>query len=884
MDKNMLIRIESDTEDFSEVSEKGTPMPQYVPHKHFICHFPNKIGFFSSAFLQFFSNRIEIDKEQAAMLKQLQQKGIIIYVNKYKSHFDFLFYYTRYKQMMLPHPEIGFYYRILSWQPISRVLKVFFTTLFYLFKHFSLPDPFKTGYIKENLTAGAAGFLSLIDKKGFQRRFIKAKTDPILHLIEIQETTNQPVFIVPQLIFYSQNPLKAELTFTDILFGTEENPGKFRRFFTLLKNPQKIFAEISDPINLKALLATESMQNLSKEKQAFTLRRQLLSQLNRHRQSIIGPVLKNRVELKENILTNNRLQGFIAEHAEQEALPVKQVQKKASDYIEEIASNYSMTWIKVFDFSLRFILNALFEGMIIDEKGLAQVKKMSKKGRLILIPCHKSHLDYLIISYIFFHRNMPCPQIVAGKNLSFWPIGTIFKGGGAFFIRRSFKGKPLYKKVLTEYVYRILQEGYNIEVFIEGGRSRTGKLLMPKMGFISIIMDAFKKNACDDLIFVPISIGYDRVLEENAYIYEIEGGKKEDENLMQVIKARKTLKKRYGKVYVDFHDPISLKHYLQHHDIDLASLTKAEERKLNETLGFRFLNAINNVSVVTPHGIVAGAILNCSKKRFTKAQLMEYIDTYLSYISSVNVRMADTLAADPLRAIDQVLNTFVQRKFIELASSDKEIKLEDVHTIIKITENKRPSLDYYKNNSIAFFIPAAFTAFSILEKDTFLFTTPELYDTYRFLQAFFINEFTYDMDKTTEFYVRKTLKAFIDDGILIPHAKTPHTYHMTSTGLRKLKYFAHFLKTFFESYLIVLMFFVQYPKDAVDIKENTKKILSMGGRMYKKKEIERIEALSKINFKNAIDFYHKNGITSSEDTAKIEFYTNKINSYLNLLQ
>ncbi len=875
----MLNKLTTDTENSSELSEKKSGI-----YNHFICHFPEKIGFFSSSLLQFFSSRIEVDKDQLAMLKQLQKKGIIVYTNKYKSHFDFLFYYTCYKQLLLPYPEIGFYYRIFAWQPISRIIKVFFSNLLYFFRHLSLPDPFKTGYIQEKLTNGKSGFLSLIDKKGFHRRFVKAKTDPILYLIEIQNAINQPIYIIPQSIFYSQKPRRSELTLTDILFGTEEKPRKIRRLFTLLRSPKKIFMEISDPVNLKQLLATEDIRKLSKEQQAFTIRRQLLTQINRHRQSILGPVLKTRVELKENILTNDRLQSFIAAHSKQEEIPVKQVQKKANDYLEEIASNYSLNWIKVFDYSLRFILKALFEGMIIDEKGLARVKKMSQKGPLILIPCHKSHLDYLIISYIFYHNNMPCPQIVAGKNLSFWPLGTIFRGGGAFFIRRSFKGKPLYKKVLSEYVYRILQEGYNIEVFVEGGRSRTGKLLMPKMGFISIIVDAFKNRACDDLIFTPISIGYDRVLEESAYISEIEGGKKEDENLMQVIRARKTLRKRYGKVYVDFHEPLSFKKYLDDSKIDLDAITKSQERELHETIGFRFLNAINKVSVVTPYGIVASAILNCSKKRFTKVQLTDYIDTYITYIKSVKTRMADTLNTDPTRAIDQVLSTFVQRKFIELASTGKNTELTASHTVFKISENKRPSLDYYKNNSIIFFMPAAFTALAIIEADSFLFSASDLRPSYMFLQDFFINEFAYDIDKTPEFYVRKTLKAFIDDTILIPHVKLPDTYHLTSVGLRKIKYFAHFLKTFFESYLVVLTFLTRYPKDSMDVKERLKKMLSMGNRMYKRKEVERIEALSKISFKNAIEFYHENGINSSEDNVKIEFYNNKINKYLNLLQ
>ncbi len=151
---------------------------------------------------------------------------------------------------------------------------------------------------------------------------------------------------------------------------------------------------------------------------------------------------------------------------------------------------------------------------------------------------------------------MPVPLVAAGSNLSFWPMGPLFRSGGAFFIRRTFSGAILYSKVFAEYIHKLLEEGFNIEQFIEGGRSRTGKLLMPKLGLLSILLNAYKNGACEEMIIVPIYIGYDRVLEETSYLQELEGGQKEPETLRGVIKARKFLKKRYGKIYIEFNEPI----------------------------------------------------------------------------------------------------------------------------------------------------------------------------------------------------------------------------------------------------------------------------------------------------------------------------------------
>ncbi len=853
-------------------------------HHHYTCQLPPRIGLLTNLILRLFFSGIRMEGQTLSKLKELEKDSVVVYVNKYKSHFELLLYHSRHKALRLPFPEIGLYYNLYMWQPLTRLLRIFLAHLDHFARHFTFPDPFKSGHIKKELSGGKAGFFSLVDKKGFYRRFIKAKTDPVRYLIELQYTIDRPVLIIPQMVFYSSRPIKSSPSLLDVLFGAEEAPGRIRRLIMLLQRPKKIFVENGDPINLKEFLSIPRISSMSIEQQALTLREYLLSAIDRHRRSILGPVLKTRVELKESVLVNRHLQEFIQQHASEENLPLRQVQKKANDYIEEIAANYSSNWIKMFDLTLRLILGMLFDGMVIDKHGLERVKRLSTKGPLVLVPCHKSHLDYLILSYIFHNNNMPCPHIAAGKNLSFWPMGTIFRGGGAFFLRRTFKGNPLYAMVFSRYIYKIMHEGFNIEFFIEGTRSRTGKLLMPKLGLLSIIVESYLKGACDDLLFVPIFIGYDRVIEEKSYLHEVEGGQKEPESLKQVIKARKTLKKRYGKVYVNFHEPLSFKEYLHsrgHHQPDLP---REKQKEICQDLGFRFVNSINQVSVVTPYGVVAAAALNLSKKRAPYEMIEALLTTYMDYLMAVNAKLADSLlGGDHAHTFRSVLGVFIQRKFIEQATTKETAPDLDSKRLYKINEGRRPGLDYYKNSCINFFIPAAFTAMAILEADVFQFSAPELISTYRFLQELFINEFAFDLDKTATIYIRKTLKAFIDNGMLIPHHSLPETYSLTSAGRRKLKFFAAFLKTYLESYLIVLTFFNRYPTHVIDSKDRLKKIQTIGNRMFRRKEIEHIEALSKISYLNADKHFMDQELNDENNKEKIEFYSEKIQYYLNLL-
>jgi len=240
------------------------------------------------------------------------------------------------------------------------------------------------------------------------------------------------------------------------------------------------------------------------------------------------------------------------------------------------------------------------------------------------------------------------------------------------------------------------------------------------------------------------------------------------------------------------------------------------------------------------------------------------------------------LLLDQAHAIDQALDSYVQRKFIEPGPGT--IESEPAERSYTVNVNRRPYLEYYKNSCIASFIPAAITALTILQKDAFQFSASDLHSDYRFVRDFFKYEFAYDVDKSVEFYVRKTLKTFIDDAVLIPHPTLPETYNVTSAGFRKLKLFSVFLKTYLESYCIVPSFYMRTPSDNITAKDRIKKIESWGKRMYKRREIERIEALSKVTYQNAVDLFSSRGIKGSENEAEIETYANAIRRALKCLQ
>jgi glycerol-3-phosphate O-acyltransferase len=848
-------------------------------HDHYTCNLPKESGFLSSLILKSLFSDVYINPTQTRFLKTLSRKGIIVYAAKYKSRFEYLFYHMRYKEEEMPFPEIGFGYKIFLWQKISRLARVVLAYLDHLFRYGSFPDPYTSGFLKRQMEAGSAAFLSLVDPKGFHQHFVQAKQDPLKYLIEVQRSIDRPIYIVPQWFLFTKRPHHPPRNLVDMIFGSEENPGRLRRWTVILRAPQKAFVEISDPVNLKEFLQEPKNQNRDLEPLSFSLRNRLLDRMHRHRQSITGPVLKTPAELKELILRDERFRAFMNHYAESQNRDVSQIYKETDGYLDEIAADYSVGLVQTLVTIFGWIWKTIFDGVTLDMEGLHRVKIAATNAPLVFVPCHKSHFDYLILNYLLFSNNMPSPHIAAGRNLAFWPLGTLFRKSGAFFIRRTFRGAKLYAAVFARYVHMLIKQGVNIEFFIEGGRSRTGKLVLPKTGLVSILMDAYKNNVCRDLIFVPVYIGYDRLLEESAILKELEGLKKKQESFWELIRARKVLKKRYGRIYVQFAEPISLKALVSGANPAFQDMDQAEVQALGRNLSHRIINAINSISVVTAQALTASAVLNYPKPRFSQEELMVYVETYLSYLLSQKARLSENIG-DPYNAVESVLAMYCDRKFIER----QRIKGQDDTTTDQkwyvVLENKRLNLEYYKNNCIHFFVPAAYTALAILSYDAFQFSASALHSDYEFLQDFFKYEFAYDADKTPGYMVRKTLKAFIDDAVLMPHPTLPDTYNITAAGFRKLLCFASFLKTYFESYWVVLRVLKASNRGDMVKKEMLKKIRALGNQLHKQKEIERTEALSQINYENGLTFFTFKGIRGAENEEGIEFYAGIIQRYL----
>jgi glycerol-3-phosphate O-acyltransferase len=828
--------------------------PAAICGRHLPAGSPGVLG----TILGYLFGQVTLNRAQSETLKALPDDALVVYVTKYSSNLEWFGAALTYGKHGIPTPLWALNqtsFLLQSWRTRSRMVRqLMVRAQNRLMGQIATDDPSLDTWLTE---AVAAVFLSLLDKNEFYRLRVREQPDPLRQLLSWKLRSARPTFIVPQLLLFSKRPPNEEPRLLDLVFGPPHHPGRLRRLSALILPSRNVTMEFSDPIDLGEYLDDAAAEGWTMDRSALELRRLLFSTLNRHRASITGPVLKTHEELQQRLLSSARMQRFLKRWAKRRQLPMGKVYQEAMGYIDEIAARIDPKVIGLGRLVAPLLLERVFDGVSVQPEGLQQVKQAAQKGPLIFVPCHRSNLDSLVLAYALIQQHLPSPHFFAGRNLAFWPIGGLLRRFGAFFVRRSFKGAVFYATVFAEYIHTLLASGFNIGVFIEGGRSRTGRLLSPKLGMLTILMNAWRNGACEDMAFVPVFLGYDRVPEEGAYLHEARGGDKTPENFQQLIKARKLLRARYGKIYVRFGQPLQLSEVLAEAKLRHKPLSAKAAGELCHHIADKALFRINRHTVVSAQGLVAAALLNAPRHGLSLKVLGQQVEIYLNYLISQRIELSDTLMMDRHHAIGFVLDDFVRQKCVRRRYPGSA----DAHTItearFRVRSGRRQMLEYYKNGCLSVLLPAAVVALAILERDVFQFTTEALVPQMGQIEQLLEGEFPPDVVHDLTWRLRKTLKAFMDDAIIMPHAHLPDTYRLTAAGRRQLVLLAGLLKALLESYWITATAHLQAASKNGHQKLtlNGKQIHQVGKRLYKQKRIDGIEALSPPVFQSAAGHY-----------------------------
>lgn len=454
----------------------------------------------------------------------------------------------------------------------------------------------------------------------------------------VRNRADLDIQLVPVNIFWGRTPDK-ESSIWKLIFSESWSPsGGLRQLFTIMLHGRQTLVRFGQPMSLRELAVDAEDEERALRKVARVFRVYFKQQ----REMAIGPDLSHRRTQIEGILESDSVKAVIATvAAEQGGGPnaLQKAQNKAGRYAWEIAADYSYPVVRVFHRVLTWVWTRLYDGVEIGN--FDTVTSVAPDHEIIYVPCHRSHIDYLLLSYIVFQQGLMIPHIAAGSNLNLPGVGGILRRGGAFFLRRSFKGNPLYGAVFNEYLHTVIKRGYPIEYFVEGGRSRTGRLLQPRPGMLAMTVQSYLRDASRPIVFLPVYVGYEKLFEGRSYVGELMGKPKQKESLLNLAMSVRELKRNFGKVHVNFGAPIKLADVLAETHPDWRAeppLTEKRPAWFTESvsrLGLRIADGINSAVVANPVNLVSLVLLATPRHAMDEDQLVAQLDGCRTLLAAV---------------------------------------------------------------------------------------------------------------------------------------------------------------------------------------------------------------------------------------------------------
>tara|TARA_Y100000991_G_C21969191_1_gene348486 strand:- start:171 stop:2582 length:2412 start_codon:yes stop_codon:yes gene_type:complete len=709
-----------------------------------------------------------------------------------------------YKNLKIDHNKPVCY--IFNTRSITDLL-----VLDYHCKKEGLPRPM---YTLSSLPGSSRATCVYLAKSGiFQQEVGDSEPAPLHTLLDLVQKEDSDVQLVPVSVFWGRNPGKGEKSLFKLLFFDDETGGILQRFFTFFVQGRDVFCLLGQPISAQNFLENE--EDLSKA--VKKLKRVLGIHFRRQRVGVLGPNIYDRDLVINSLLRSKSVQEAIEQEAKRKNVSILKTRNIAKKYIDEVAANMSYPVVRFFALLFSWIWKRIYTKIVVLNS--EDLKDLAGENELIFLPCHRSHMDYLLVGHTLYSQGMTPAHTAAGVNLNFWPVGSLLRRGGAFFIRRTFAANRLYKVIFTEYVHFLLSEGYSMSFYIEGGRSRTGRLLKPKNGLLSMVMKSAERKPSQSMVIIPVYVGYDKMLEGLSYLKELSGKAKEQESVTQLIKARKVLKAKVGKAYLNFGKPIYIRDYLNKTDPENL------ENLSSNQLSFDVMCQINSAAVVSPVSLFSLILLSAPNKALNQEDLLNMAEKVYLLFQQCKYSARISLPEDPVHQ--------------QLLYAESLAPITRFHhpggDVLYVDEKDTVLLSYYKNNILHLIaVPSLICSF-FEYKDSLSFT--ELVSSCRYMYKFlredlFIHWHADEIEKVIEANISQLIKI----GLLVKDAQNEDMIQrpdLMSQEFYYLKVFGLFLGDTIQRYAIFSNLLVRYYNSSqiVKIKDFENECLLLSKRM-----------------------------------------------------
>lgn len=585
-----------------------------------------------------------------------------------------------------------------------------------------LPRPVAEVAVGDHIEPSAFIFLNPA-ASWFGRRTRAVTPEPLVRLVgALEQNAVDNAQIIPVSVFWGRSPDRETSAWKLLFADSWAVTGRLRRLLSIVMLGRQTRVQFSAPIQLSELVA----QNKGHERTLRMAQRMLRVHFRNQKTAVIGPDLSHRRNLVKGLVHAPQVRQAIKDEAERENISLEKAEARALRYGNEIASDYAYTVVRFIEVVLSWFWTKIYDGIRVNH--LEPLQEAVQGHEVIYVPCHRSHIDYLLLSYLLFRNGLTPPHIAAGINLNMPVIGSLLRRGGAFFMRRSFKGNPLYTSVFNEYLHTLFSRGFPVEYFVEGGRSRTGRMLQPKTGMLAITLRSYLRSSRLPILFVPVYIGYERVLEGRTYLGELRGAAKKKESIFDIFKVIGALKQRFGQVWVNFGEPLKLNEFLEQQQPGWRQQNLAPDFRppwLTETtnrLSERIAQRLNEAAAVNPVNLVALAMLSTSRQALDRRSLARTLDLYQNLLHTVPYSPHTTLPdGDGEALINHVQD-------LGLLAEQKDA----LGNILYLDEQNAVLMTYYRNNVMHIFaLPALLASFfqssSRISREQILRFTEALY-------------------------------------------------------------------------------------------------------------------------------------------------------------
>ena len=522
----------------------------------------------------------------------------------------------------------------------------------------------------------------------FVRHPRKTGSQRLKRLLEAAKRCDRELLLIPVAIYWGRSPDK-EGSVLKLLFSEDWDAiGRTRKFFTTIVHGRNTLLRFSHALPLRSIDVPDQSTEIAYRKISRILR----VHFRNRRIATVGPDLSHRRTLINQVLHSPNVRRAIAAEAGDDVRKQEVARRNAREYAIEIAADISYPTIRVLVRLLRWLWHRIYDGIELNHA--QNLHEVANDREVIYVPCHRSHFDYLLLGWVTYQEGLQLPHIAAGINLNLPIVGGILRRGGAFFLRRTFKGNRLYAAVFDAYIQEVLRKGHSMEYFIEGGRSRTGRLLAPKGGMLAMTINAYATNPHRPIVFIPIYFGYEKLIEGDAFISELGGAAKQKETLVGLIRSVKSLRDYFGKVCVNFGQPIELAPILdrQHPAWREHKSTNGERPEwlggVVDEVGETIMENINSAAAVTPNSLLAYVLLATPKQKIGLDELRRQLQLSLDLLG--RFRYSD-LVTIPDWSPDQIIEHGEKLAAVSRSS-------HPMGDVIHMEERTAVRMTYFRNN------------------------------------------------------------------------------------------------------------------------------------------------------------------------------------------